>query len=326
MHRWLRENLVCPRDYSNLRLEDNTLICPRGHTYPYLDGIPIMLLEEEKPTHEGFFRKTFEQITSSCELHQLDDGATSEEAVDLHVQRIVAGTCGMMYKPLIGKLTSYPIPELRLPQASGQCFLDIGCNWGRWCISAARKGYAPVGIDPSLDAIWAARRVARQLEVSVIYVVADARHLPFVSNCFDVVFSYSVLQHFDKGDVRLSLAEIARTLKTSGISLIQLPNVFGLRNLYNRLRVGFREPTAFNVRYWSLSELKNTFSDFIGPTSLSVDGYFSLDAQISDIDLFPLRYRLVVYCSEILRRMSEKVQWMEYFADSLYVKSTRGPG
>jgi len=123
----------------------------------------------------------------------------------------------------------------------------------------------------------------------------------------------------------LCLSGIARTLRVSGTCLIQMPNILGLRNLYNQLKRRFKEPKSFDVRYWSLSELKNTFGNFIGPTSLSVDGYFSLNSQQKDIDLLYLRYRLGVYYSEMLRRISEKMQWMKYFADSVYIKSIRRP-
>jgi len=62
-----------------------------------------------------------------------------------------------------------------------------------------------VGIYPSLDALRAARRVAAQLQVRAGFVVGDARALPFAAGTFDVAFSYSVLQHFDKVDARDSL-------------------------------------------------------------------------------------------------------------------------
>jgi 2-polyprenyl-3-methyl-5-hydroxy-6-metoxy-1,4-benzoquinol methylase len=191
MDKWIEEHLVCPRDYKNLKARDNVLVCSAGHTYPYIDGIPIMLLKEAKPTH-GEYYKTFEQLITDRSLYPIDD-EINRDAVDPYVQKVVAATCGIMFKPLINKLSRYPIPELPLPQSSGQYFLDIGCNWGRWCIAAARKGYIPIGIDPSLDAIRAARRVAKQLGVSVNYLVADARYLPFSTKKFDIVFSYSVL-------------------------------------------------------------------------------------------------------------------------------------
>lgn len=322
MDEWLKNNLVCPRDYKNLKLMGDTLICPLAHTYPYIDGIPIMLLKEAKPTG-GACSKTLEQINTKQVLHQLYNETINQNTIDPFVQQVIAETCGIMYKQLINRLTRYPIPNLLLPKASGKYFLDIGCNWGRWCISAAQKGYTVVGIDPSLDAIKAACRVAQQLGVPAIYLVADARYLPFATNSFDVVFSYSVLQHFSKDDTKLSLNGIARVLKASGNCLIQMPNIFGLRNLYNQWKRGFKEPTSFEVRYWSPSELKKTFGNSIGPTSLFIDGYFSLNAQKRDIDLLPFRYRFLIFGSEILKKTSERIQWMKYLADSLYVKSTR---
>ena len=46
-------------------------------------------------------------------------------------------------------------------------------------MSAAKKGYRAVGIDPSLGAVMAARRVARQLGLEIKCIVGDARFLPF---------------------------------------------------------------------------------------------------------------------------------------------------
>ena len=51
----------------------------------------------------------------------------------------------------------------------------------------------------------AARRICRELGVDVQFVVGDARHLPFANSVFDITFSYSVLQHFPKEDVRITL-------------------------------------------------------------------------------------------------------------------------
>jgi len=50
-----------------------------------------------------------------------------------------------------------------------------------------------------------------------------------------------------------------------------------------------------------------------------VDGFFSLNAQISDVRLMPWKYRSVVYASEALRKISGVFSPLTYFADSLYV-------
>lgn len=244
-------------------------------------------------------------------------------SIDPFVQQVIAGTSGLMYRHLINRLPSYPIPDLRLPRGDGQYFLDIGCNWGRWCVAAAQKDYRVVGIDPSLDAVAAAHRVAAQLNVSAFYIVADAKHLPFKMNSFDTIFSYSVLQHFDKDDVKLVLLQIARVLKPSGTCLVQMANTFGMRNLFSRLRRLFKAPKAFDVVYWKPSEMNNTFNTLIGPSSLSADGFFSLNAQVSDREMLPWRYQLIVLSSEALRHISEKCHWMVFFADSIYIRSTR---
>jgi SAM-dependent methyltransferase len=202
-------------------------------------------------------------------------------------------------------------------------FLEIGSNWGRWCIAAAQRGYRVVGIDPSLRSILAARRVARQLGVPALYLVADGRYLPFADATFQQVFSYSVLQHLSKQDVGTVLPEIRRVLQPSGRCLIQMPNVFGVRCLYHQARRGFRETRDFEVRYWTVPELKRVFGSAIGPSQVAVDGFFSLNPQISDVRLLPRRYRPIVHASEGLRQLSAAVPPLAYVADSLYVTSVR---
>jgi SAM-dependent methyltransferase len=221
---------------------------------------------------------------------------------------------------MIGKLRSYPIPELRLPAGEGKTFLDLGCNWGRWSIAAARKGYAVIGVDPSLGAVMAARRVAERLGLPIRHVVADARFLPFPSSSFDVVFSYSVLQHLSKTNVRTVVDQVARTLKAGGVSFIQMPNFLGIRSLQHQARRGFREPCDFEVRYWSLPELTKAFSR-IGTTAISVDCYFGLGLQESDVHLMPPHLKLLIRLSAVLRQLTGRLPFLKYVADSVYVRS-----
>jgi 2-polyprenyl-3-methyl-5-hydroxy-6-metoxy-1,4-benzoquinol methylase len=215
------------------------------------------------------------------------------------------------------------MPRLRLPAGGSKPFLEVGCNWGRWCISAARLGYQTVGIDPSLKSIRAAKRVSKQLGIEADYVVADGRFLPFRDHSFDQVFSYSVLQHLSKENARTTLAEIRRTLRVGGNALVQMPNVFGVRCLYHQIRRGFREGRDFDVRYWKPAELLSAFTETIGPSQLSVDGYFSLNIQPSDLHLLPARYRALVHASEGLRWISGKIPILTKVADSLYISADR---
>jgi SAM-dependent methyltransferase len=242
------------------------------------------------------------------------------------VQEVIGATCGRLYEHLIAELPEYPIPELRLPPGDGRRFLEVGSNWGRWCVAAARRGYAPTGIDPSLKGVQAARRVAEQLGVDAEYVVGDARRLPFPDASFDVVFSYSVFQHFSKQDALAAFDEIGRVLKPDGESLIQMANLYGAKSVWNQARERrFREPrTLFDVRYWGPRELRGELERRVGPTSLSVDGFFTLNPQPTDLALLPARYRAVVRTSEALRLVSDVVTPLTYVADSVYARSRRG--
>jgi hypothetical protein len=129
-----------------------------------------------------------------------------------------------------------------------------------------------------------------------------------------------------KGAVQIVLPEIRRMLSDGGEAPVQLPNVFGLRSLYHEFRRGFREARDFEVRYWTIPELKTIFSRMIGPLEVTVDGYFSLNAQVSDVGFMPRRYRAIVYTSECLRRLSAYVPALRYVADSLYVCASRQDG
>lgn len=340
MNEWLLSHLVCPRDHGTLTFHKDSLICQAGHCYPVVQDVPVMVLPDieqtlwvakrslERASDQGgssddpFFTDTLglneeQRSTVKNRMSHLD-----QEPIDPVVGAMVAATNGCLYKEVCGNLHKYPIPDLRLSDGN-ETFLDVGCNWGRWCIAAARKGYKVVGIDPQLGAVLAAQRVSRKLGLAASFVVADARSLPFASASFGQAFSYSVLQHLSKPDAVQALREIARVLKPSGCSLIQMPNTFGVRCLYHQLKRRFREPTGFEVRYWTPRELVKTFRDVLGPSELSVDGYFGLGIQAEDAKLLPLKHRVVIRSSEALRTLTKLIPPMLNVADSLYVKSIR---
>jgi hypothetical protein len=116
-----------------------------------------------------------------------------------------------------------------------------------------------------------------------------------------------------------------RVLRGDGRVVVQMANAWGLRCLYHQARRRFREPERFEVRYWTIRELKATFEALIGQTRLAVDGYLSLNSRPGDLGLLPVRYRAVVRCSEALRAVSERLPWLAYVADSVYVESVRMP-
>ena len=316
---WLLAHLACPRCKGPLTLHGDWLTCQQDHRYPVIDDIPVMVLDDVEQTHWV--------ATHALEHYrEAADSQPSDGTIDPVVQEAVGATCGNLYRHLIGRLPRYPIPQIPFNAPAGTAFLDLGCHWGRWCVSAARKGWRVVGIDPSLNGIRAAKRVARALGLEVAFVIGDGRYLPFAGASFQMVHSYSVLQHFAENDVRQCLREIGRVLEIGGESHIQMAQQMGLLNLANQARRGFRPARLFQVRYWPLDALRNVFSEDIGPTTLSVDGFLSLNAQLVDLDLLHPRQRALVQLSHRLRRLSQRQKWLIHAADSVYVNSTRIQG
>jgi len=343
---WYINNLVDPVDKSKLIYDDKGgyLVSNGGRYYPIVDGIPVMLVPDilqsinvANNSIETAYRIKRDGL-SPDELYINTLGISEEEkkichdlyksgnsSIDPVVLVIIAATSGYAYKHMIGNsgLADYPIPNIRIPEGNGELILDIGCNWGRWSISAARKGYQVVGIDPQLGAIAAAKRVTQKMGLNIRFVCGDGRCLPFAAEKFERVFSYSVLQHFSKEDAKRTINEVSRVLKYEGESLIQMANMFGVRSLQHQFRRGFKTPTDFDVRYYSPWELSKLFKSFLKIFNTSADCYFGLGWQWSDYRFMPKRYKLILIFSEMFRRISDKVTPLKMIADSIYIRAKK---
>ncbi|MEY4094555.1 MAG: hypothetical protein RLZZ53_1754 [Acidobacteriota bacterium] len=336
---WFVDNLACPVDHAALTEESGELVCGSGHRYPVVDGVPVMLRSDVPTTivladaslHWARGQRVDERAPhlylesvgiSEDEKRGVLELAARGSQIDPVVAYLVAATNGLMYKHLIGRLAQYPIPELTLPEGQGKRLIDIGCSWGRWSVAAARRGYQVIGIDPSLGAVMAARRVARDLNLPNRYVVADARYLPLRTHAVDVAYSYSVLQHFSYEDAAMAIGEMGRVLRHGGLARVQMPTRLGLRCLYHQARRAFRAPTGFEVRYWSMAALARTFGQHIGAVRFEVDGYFGIGLQKADEPLMTPSLRRVLHASETLKRMSRYVRPLIGVADSVFVEAT----
>ena len=337
---WFTDNLVCPVDRRPLRAGTNELLCADGHRYPVVDDVPVMLRADVAQTinlADASLRRAAEQELdprapelyleslgiSETEKAEMLELAKTKGPIDPVVAYLIAATNGLMYRHLIGRLNRYPIPDLPLPGGHGRRLLDVGCSWGRWSLAAGAAGYDTVGIDPSLGAVMAARRVARQLGSPNRYLVGDARHLPFAAGTFDVVFSYSVIQHFSESDAEQAVAEIGRLLRPGGTAKVQMPTRFGVRCLYHQGRRGFRAARAFEVRYRTLPQLRRLFAPRVGPAQFAADCYFGIGLQPSDAPLMTPVLKTITAASETLKRASRRLPVLTRVADSVFVEAAK---
>lgn len=328
--------LECPRDHTELYIDGGHLTCARGHRYPIVDGIPVLLLSEKEPT--------LEIATASLKAGETGVGGplyvdtlgvpnelrsriqrdwTADGRIDAVISYLLGATSGWGYVNLIGRLNSYPIPEIPIGPGDGQLLLDVGSSWGRWSVSAARKGWRVVGLDPSLGAISAANRAFSRLGMEMMFVCGDARFMPFKADLFRCVFSYSVIQHFSEPDAENALAEVGRVLRRGGFAKIQMAHKGGLRSTYSRTRHDYLQSGGFRVRYWSLASLRDVFERKIGPSTLMVEAYGGLGLLAEDLHYVSIKAKVLIAISILLKKLSVLVGPLIRLADSVYVVSSK---
>ena len=104
--------------------------------------------------------------------------------------------------------------------------LDVGCGTGLLFSHVATEAQTVVGADISLKLLRQAKKRTQGFR-NVHLVQADADHLPFKNNHFNIVFAFTVLQNLPKPLETLS--EIKRnTHQTASIVLTGLKKIFSL--------------------------------------------------------------------------------------------------
>jgi SAM-dependent methyltransferase len=315
----LLARLRCPVSGQELVVDGEYLATIDGsNRYPVVSGIPCLIPASAKVTHAGYARLLDENLRWQSKTFDVSD-----DAINSFVSAMIVPTGGNLFQGtrLNG---SYPIAEF--PSEFHQNpILEIGCNWGRWTIAGAQVGYQMIGVDIHLQALLCAQELSRRLVPGRMpsFVLADARMLPFAAESVAGVFSYGVLQHFSKENLKLSLAEIQRVLSHGGRSLIQMPNRRALRSLLILARRGFSEGSEFDVRYYSIGELLQLFVQYIGRSDWRVDCFLGLNVHAYDRKFVHPSRRLIIDIAEALRRASETLPPLRGYADSVLVSSIK---
>ena len=126
-------------------------------------------------------------------------------------------------------------------------YLDIGVGYGISLLRCIKEGFGVVGIEPGKGVGFEGRyEVAKQLldangvsDVSnVLYDCSGGEMSCFEDNTFDVVYSFSVLEHVD--NIERVLSEARRVLKKGGFMYMNMPNYNSFAELhYNTFWIPF---------------------------------------------------------------------------------------
>ncbi|MGH9530034.1 MAG: class I SAM-dependent methyltransferase, partial [Terriglobales bacterium] len=117
----------------------------------------------------------------------------------------------------------------QFPSAHGLRVLEIGTGMGADYLEWLKSGANAAGVDLSAASIERARRRCKSAGYEPDLQVADAEHLPFPDDTFDVVYSYGVMHH--SPDTRRCIREAQRVLKPGGqfkVMLYHHPSITGI--------------------------------------------------------------------------------------------------
>jgi ubiquinone/menaquinone biosynthesis C-methylase UbiE len=88
--------------------------------------------------------------------------------------------------------------------------LEAGCGTGRWINALEEKGRKVFGLDYSLDMM----KIPKAEKPHLNLINADAVHIPFKDNYFDLIFCVNAIHHFT--DKEKFINECHRTLTRKG--------------------------------------------------------------------------------------------------------------
>lgn len=245
------------------------------------------------------------------------------------VQQQIAATNGIQYVDRIGKLKGYPTYELPVKKIGAGLMLDIGTGWGRWLVAGAEKGYIPIGIDLRLEFCQSARQTLQAAGKSGYSVVADLKEIPFKENLFDLVWSFSVIQHTHKERLLNCLLHIQRILVPGGFTKLEFPNKNGFRNQRGPVKQFSDKADDYNswvVRYYTPEEYKNIFTGIFGNFKYANHSFLGIGVLKEDLKYVSNKNKLLCSISLAASALTNVVSHLKRISDSIYIESYKQNG
>ncbi len=116
---------------------------------------------------------------------------------------------------------------------AGLDLLDIGSGMGGFLVAARRNGMNAVGLEPNADYCTITRLRAERYGMRAAVTRGYGEALPFGNASFDVVLAQDILEHVR--DPLVTLAEIRRVLRPTGVALVTVINRFAWRDPHYHL-------------------------------------------------------------------------------------------
>lgn len=126
---------------------------------------------------------------------------------------------------------------------SGKKVLEVGIGAGTDFVQWVRCGAQAHGIDLTQESIENTHKRLALEQLQAHVAVADAEHLPYPDDSFDLTYSWGVIHH--SPDMEQCVREIIRVTKVGGVIKIMIYNKNSLFAFYQYLRFGLRKGKPF---------------------------------------------------------------------------------
>jgi SAM-dependent methyltransferase len=152
--------------------------------------------------------------------------------------------------------------------------LEVGVGMGADYLEWLKAGARATGIDMSAASLERARRRCESAGFVPNLRLADAEHLPFADETFDVVYSYGVMHH--SPDTARCLREAWRVLKPGGEARIMLYHHPSLTGAMLWLRYGALRGKSMRETVYERLESPGTKTYSRAESSSLMDGFENL--------------------------------------------------
>lgn len=126
--------------------------------------------------------------------------------------------------------------------------LDVACGTGRYFkLYGKRKIY---GIDISKDML----KLAKKVDKTAIVQVADAEHIPYKNNSFDIVITSQFIQHIP--NYLKVLKEMKRVCKKEGYIIVDFPNKNSFSCLFRYIKKSLGMVKR-HYNFFTMKQIKN---------------------------------------------------------------------
>jgi ubiquinone/menaquinone biosynthesis C-methylase UbiE len=215
-----------------------------------------LTLSSVRPTYSGFVHHLLWLLSFPC-FEMTDNNSKLKERVRAFWQENPCGTKFADAPP--GSRRFYELveehrykKEWHIPVAAGFAeaknlnVLEIGCGLGTDGAQFAKAGANYTGVDLTEAAVELAQRRFELFDLPGTFRVADAEHLDFPENSFDLVYSHGVLHHTP--DTAAAVREIHRVLRPGGKAAVMLYH----RDSYNyRVNISMLRRTGVHLLKWT---------------------------------------------------------------------------